>query len=59
MGFKLKGTLCDLKREEIEENWSAVCDLVRKPKYVCRKCARGARCKDHLCKPKRIAPAEE
>ncbi len=53
----MKGTLCDLKREEIEENWSAVCDLVRKPKYVCRKCARSAKNKDHLCKPKRIAPA--
>jgi len=50
-------TLCDLKKDYIEENISEVIKLVDKPKYVCRKCLRSVNEKDMVCKPILISDA--
>ncbi len=50
-------TLCDLKKDYIEEHISEVIKLVDKPKYVCRKCLRSANEKDKVCKPILISDA--
>ena len=48
-------TLCDLKKDYIEEHITEVIKLVDKPMYVCRKCLRSANEKDKLCKPMLIS----
>ncbi len=54
MAFNLKGSLCDLSKAELEAHWDEISGLVQNPKYMCKKCARAAENKNHLCKPKRI-----
>lgn len=56
--FKIKGSLCDLSRGDLEEHWDEISGAIGNPKYMCRKCARMARSKSHLCKPKRLGPTE-
>jgi len=48
-------TLCDLDKKEIEKNLPEIMAMVNRPGYVCRKCARAANKKEHICKPVRIA----
>jgi len=49
--MKKKKSFCDLSKDEIAEKLDEIISLVNKPKYICRKCARAANEKTHLCKP--------
>ncbi|MGF1708134.1 hypothetical protein L4C40_19905 [Enterovibrio baiacu] len=44
-------TLCDWKSRDIEGDLSELTKLVKKPEFVCKKCARVANTKKVLCKP--------
>jgi hypothetical protein len=47
-----KKSFCKWNKEDIKENISLIYDLTAKPKFVCQNCARVARRKSNLCKPK-------
>uniref|UniRef100_Q3ASP4 Uncharacterized protein n=1 Tax=Chlorobium chlorochromatii (strain CaD3) TaxID=340177 RepID=Q3ASP4_CHLCH len=47
----IKKALCKLDKETIEKQMEALMELVAEPRYICRKCARVASTKRHLCKP--------
>lgn len=47
-------TLCKLAEKKIEKNFKEIVKLVRKPKYICEKCARCSNDKDALCKPVKL-----
>ncbi|THJ38835.1 hypothetical protein CF105_18240 [Aeromonas veronii] len=51
MGSK---TLCEWRRHEIPTDLKALRKIVRKPKFVCSKCARSANDKGYLCQPLRL-----
>ena len=51
MGHK---TLCEWRRHEIPTDLKALRKIVRKPKFVCGKCARSANDKGYLCQPLRL-----
>lgn len=44
-------TLCDWSKSEIRERVAELAELVRHPKFYCRKCARVAAREEVLCKP--------
>lgn len=44
-------TLCEWKKCEIVDDLEELAEIVRDPRYVCRKCARSAHKDKHLCKP--------
>jgi hypothetical protein len=44
-------TMCKYKKEKIEENLETLKQIVKNPKYICRKCARVAKEEKYLCKP--------
>lgn len=46
--------LCDWKKEAIDAQFDLLLSIVRKPRYVCRKCARVANDEKWLCKPRPI-----
>jgi len=50
-------TLCDWKKKDIEKNRELLAELLRSPRYYCRKCARGAAISKVLCKPARLPKA--
>lgn len=52
--MKLRKTLCCLDRDDIEEHLDTVAKAVAGARYICRRCARAARKKKHLCKPVRL-----
>lgn len=43
--------LCDWKRSSIDKKREKLVQIIGEPHYVCRKCARVAEDKRHLCKP--------
>jgi len=43
-------TLCKYKKEKIE-NLETLKQIVKNPRFICRKCARSAKDEKHLCKP--------
>lgn len=47
-------TLCDLDKKEIEKRLPEIMGMVCRPLYLCRKCARAANKKEHVCKPLKI-----
>ena len=47
-------TLCKWKKARIEDDFEAYKELVRKPKFICRKCGRAAADKKSLCKPAKL-----
>lgn len=50
-----KKTLCDLEKTgQIQADFEAYKDLVRKGRYVCRRCGRVARKKKLLCRPEKL-----
>ncbi|AXB00729.1 hypothetical protein [Aeromonas caviae] len=55
MGHK---TLCEWRRHEIPADLKTLRKIVRKPKFVCGKCARSANGKDYLCQPLRLKHKE-
>jgi hypothetical protein len=52
--MKLQKTLCTLGRKHIEDTIDYLSEIVGKPKYLCRKCARAANKKKYLCKPAKL-----
>lgn len=56
MGHK---TLCEWRRHEIPADLKALRKILRKPKFVCGKCARSANDKSYLCQPLRLKAKEE
>jgi hypothetical protein len=46
--------LCDLSDKLLPDEFKAYAKLVKKPRYICRKCGRAARKKKNLCKPQKI-----
>lgn len=53
--FKNDARLCKLAKDDVPDEYFAdYADLVRMPKYICRKCGRAAVSKDNLCKPEKI-----
>ncbi len=53
--MNIRGTLCCLNRNSIEDNIDEVAEIVSNAKYVCRKCGRASRKKKYLCKPVKLA----
>jgi hypothetical protein len=43
--------LCKWDKDEIKDNLKELKKAVAEPEYVCKKCGRAAKSKDHLCKP--------
>ena len=51
---KMDETLCRLDKKEIEENMTAIVEVVSHPEYICKKCARVCSKKKLLCKPEKL-----
>ena len=49
-----KKTLCDWSAKDIDKNYDELKNLVRKPKFICEKCARVSNKKKYLCDFKRL-----
>ena len=47
-------TLCEWRRSEIPADLKTLRKILRKPKFVCSKCARSANDKEYLCQPLRL-----
>jgi hypothetical protein len=47
-------TLCDWSRGRIEKRADKLLELVREPRFFCRKCARVANISKVLCEPRRL-----
>lgn len=45
---------CKLSSNVIDDQFETYLDLVSQPKFICLKCFRIARCKENLCKPKKV-----
>lgn len=43
--------LCKLKKDELSKNIKKIIKIVKKPKFICEKCARVAKEKKYLCDP--------
>ncbi len=46
--------LCALKKADIEKHTQKLIKIVKKPKFICTKCARVAKEKAFLCHAKKI-----
>jgi hypothetical protein len=46
--------LCKLNSDYIKENIEELKELVKKPKYLCKKCARVSNEKNVLCNPLKL-----
>ncbi len=47
-------TLCKVRPSEMEALQPKLRKLLKKPKYMCRKCLRAAKKKGVLCKPEKL-----
>ena len=47
--------LCKWKKKDIEHNIHELIDIVSKPKFICKDCARAAGNKNYLCKPIKLS----
>lgn len=47
-------SMCKLTKHDIEDNFEQIAEIVKHPKHICRRCARVAINKEHLCKPRKI-----
>jgi len=48
--------LCALKKADIEKHTKKIIKIVKKPKFMCTKCARVAKEKAFLCSAKKMKP---
>lgn len=49
-----KKKLCKWKRERIEDRFDKLRAIVESPQFACAKCARVARAREYLCKPRAL-----
>jgi hypothetical protein len=47
-------TLCDFSKSDIEKFDKEIRLLVKKPKFICKKCLRASSEKKYLCKPTKL-----
>lgn len=47
-------TLCDWTKRDLEKHPDKLLELVRDPRFYCRKCARVAHGSKVLCKPRKL-----
>lgn len=47
-------TLCEWKKRDLEKHPEKLLELVRDPRFYCRKCARVANTSKVLCKPRKL-----
>jgi hypothetical protein len=47
-------TLCEFNKSDHEKYDKEIRKLVKKPKYICKKCLRAVSEKEYLCKPIKI-----
>ncbi|WP_165786995.1 hypothetical protein [Pseudohalioglobus lutimaris] len=47
-------SLCKWKKKEIEKGVDELADIVHRPRFVCKDCARAAHDKGHLCKAMKL-----
>ena len=47
-------TLCDWSKSDIDKHFDKLSELVREPRFACRKCARSAHDSKSLCKPRAL-----
>jgi hypothetical protein len=53
-------TLCDWSKSDLKKHPERLMELVRDPRYYCRRCARVAHTSKVLCKPKKFkSPAPD
>jgi len=50
-------TLCDWSKSDIDKHFDKLAELVREPRFGCRKCARSANTAKVLCKPRKLPAA--
>lgn len=50
-GSNMAKSLCKWKKKDIEKNVHELIQIVDKPRYLCKDCARVAHDKGFLCKP--------
>lgn len=50
-------SLCKLKKKDIDKKLHDLAQIVDKPRYICRDCARAAHDKNYLCKPTKLFPS--
>lgn len=48
--------LCALKKSDIEKHTKKIMKIVKKPHFICTKCARVAKEKEFLCYPTKMKP---
>lgn len=54
-GEDMAKKICKLAKEDfLKDNFDEYAELVKKPKYICKKCGHVASDDDRLCKPKKI-----
>lgn len=46
--------LCKLKKNEMKDEFKKIIKIVKKPKFICEKCARVAKDKKYLCNPQSL-----
>ncbi len=46
--------MCKLDKKMLDKQFDEVLEAVRKPEFICRKCAHVANRKEKLCKPKAL-----
>ena len=51
---KINKTLCKVSKEGIKGDLDRLIEIVKKPKFICEKCARVSKRKKYLCHPIRI-----
>jgi hypothetical protein len=51
---RINKTLCKVSKEGIKGDFVQLIEIVKKPKFICEKCARVSKRKKYLCHPIRI-----
>lgn len=52
-------TLCKLKKNELADEFKKILKIVKKPKFICEKCARVAHEKKYLCNAIAMKPKSD
>lgn len=52
--YKLKKTICEFTKSDLDKYEKDIRKLVKEPKFICKKCLRVSSKNDFLCKPSKI-----